>query len=69
MSFPLETATPPMVQVAVGELTKPLIFDTVQVRLYIIPALAVPDLLTLAVTASGGTEGGGGGGGGGLRKT
>ena len=33
MSFPLETATPPVVQVAVGELIKPLIFDTVQVRL------------------------------------
>ena len=33
MSFPLETATPPVVKVAVGELIKPLIFDAVQVRL------------------------------------
>ena len=57
MSFPLATAMPPMVQVALGELIKPAtVFDTVQFRLYIIPALAVPDLLTLAVIASEGTE-------------
>ena len=57
MSFPLETILPPVVQVAVGELIRPsTLFDTVQVRLYIIPALAVPDLLTLVVIASGGTE-------------
>ena len=57
MSFPLATATPLMVHVAVGELIKPAtVFDTVQFRLYIIPALAVPDLLTLAMTASEGTE-------------
>ena len=56
MSFPLATATPLMVQVAVGELIKPAtVFDTVQFRLYIIPALAVPDLLTVATTASEGT--------------
>ena len=55
--FPLATAMPPMVQVAVGELIKPAtVFDTVQFRLYIIPALAVPDLLTLATIASEGTE-------------
>ena len=57
MSFPLETAIPPVVHMAVGELTRPpTLFDTVQVRLYIIPALAVPDLLTLVVITSGGTE-------------
>ena len=57
MSFPLATATPLMVQVAVGELIKPVtVFDTVQFRLYIIPALAVPDLLTLAAIASDRTE-------------
>ena len=56
ISFPSETAIPPVVHVAVGELTKPpTLFDTVQVRLYTIPALAVPDLLTLAEIASGGT--------------
>ena len=56
-SFPLATATPPMVQVAVGELIKPAtVFDNVQFRLYIIPALAMPDLLTLAATASERTE-------------
>ena len=55
MSFPLETVFPPVVHVAVGGLTKPPILVTVQVKLYIIPALAVPDLLTLVVMTSGGT--------------
>ena len=56
MSLPLETAIPPVVHMAVGELVRPpTLFDTVQVRLYIIPALAIPDLLILAEMASGGT--------------
>ena len=55
--FPLEMATPPVVHVAVGELIKPsTVLDTLQVRLYIIPALAMPELLTEAVIASTGTE-------------
>ena len=54
--FPSETKLPPTAQVAVGELTKPAtFFDTVQFRLYIFPALAVPDLLTQALTTSEGT--------------
>ena len=57
MLFLMATATPRMVQVAVGELIKPAtVFDTVQFRLYIIPDLAVPDLLTVALTVSEGTE-------------
>ena len=57
MWFPLATATSLMVHVAVGELIKPAtVFDTVQFRLYMVPALAVPDLLTVATTASEGTE-------------
>ena len=55
--FPLATATPPVIQVAVGELIKPVtVLDTVQERLWTIPALALPELLTVAVRAVEGTE-------------
>ena len=55
--FPLVTATPPVVQVAVGELIKPVtVLDTVQERLWTIPALVVLELLTVAVRELGETE-------------
>ena len=55
--FPLETATPSVVQIAVGELIKPsTVLDTLQVRLYTSPALAVPELLTVTAMALAGTE-------------
>ena len=55
--LPLVTASPPLVQVAVGELIKPsTVLDTVQVKLYTIPAMAESELLTMALIAVAGTE-------------
>ena len=53
----LEIISPQVDQIAIGELIRPsTAFNTVQVRLYIKPALAMPELLTLTVMASRGTK-------------
>ena len=53
----LEIIFLPVDQVAIGELIRPSIaFDTVQVRLYANPALAMPELLTVTIIASEGTK-------------
>ena len=57
MPFPLVTVLPPVVHMAVAELIRPTaVFDTVQARVYVIPALAVPALMRLTEMASGGTK-------------
>ena len=56
MPFPSVMACPSAVQKAAGEFIRPLaVLDTVQVRLYISPALLTPDLPILAVIALEGT--------------
>ena len=56
MPFPSVMVRPSAVQKAAGEFIRPLVvLDTVQVRLYISPALLTPDLPILAVIALKGT--------------
>ena len=55
-SLPLFTFVVRSVQTALGEFISPRITDTLQVSVYISPALELPDLLILTWTASRGTE-------------
>ena len=54
--LPLVMLIAPSVQIALGEFIKPLITDTLQVSVYISPAIEVPDLSILTWIASEGTE-------------